>query len=235
MLNMFLNNLLPNNLKEVIEMKKETQKLTKLDPRITEFQDSLRKKYAENNKKAKKGQIDFVGSSLMEFFPIEKMQKDHDLGLNKIIYNRGVRATTTADLLQHTDTLIFDLVPSKIFINIGSNDVGFNVPEKIFLENYDNILKRIKEKLPDSKVFVMAYYPMSGTGTDFDDRSNSDLQKANEKVRQLAEENGYQFINVNEGLADSEGHLRSDLTFDGVHMLPAGFEIVLKNLMPYLT
>ncbi len=179
-------------------MKKETQKLTKLDPRITEFQDSLRKKYAENNKKAKKGQIDFVGSSLMEFFPIEKMQKDHDLGLNKIIYNRGVRATTTADLLQHTDTLIFDLVPSKIFINIGSNDVGFNVPEKIFLENYDNILKRIKEKLPDSKVFVMAYYPMSGTGTDFDDRSNSDLQKANEKVRQLAEENGYQFINVNE-------------------------------------
>ncbi len=81
----------------------------------------------------------------------------------------------------------------------------------------------------------MAYYPMSGTGTDFDDRSNSDLQKANEKVRQLAEENGYQFINVNEGLADSEGHLRSDLTFDGVHMLPAGFEIVLKNLMPYLT
>ncbi len=54
MLSMFLNNLLPNNLKEVIEMKKETQKLTKLDPRITEFQDSLRKKYAENNKKAKK-------------------------------------------------------------------------------------------------------------------------------------------------------------------------------------
>lgn len=54
MLSMFLNNLLPNNLKEVIEMKKETQKLTKLDLRITEFQDSLRKKYAENNKKAKK-------------------------------------------------------------------------------------------------------------------------------------------------------------------------------------
>ncbi len=146
MLSMFLNNLLPNNLKEVIEMKKETQKLTKLDPRITEFQDSLRKKYAENNKKAKKGQIDFVGSSLMEFFPIEKMQKDHDLGLNKIIYNRGVRATTTADLLQHTDTLIFDLVPSKIFINIGSNDVGFNVPEKIFFGKLRQHLKTNKRK-----------------------------------------------------------------------------------------
>ncbi len=54
MLSMFLNNLLPNNLKEVIEMKKETQKLTKLDLRITEFQNSLRNKYDENNKKAKK-------------------------------------------------------------------------------------------------------------------------------------------------------------------------------------
>ncbi|AZZ61433.1 lysophospholipase [Oenococcus sp. UCMA 16435] len=215
-------------------MKEETQKLTKLDPRITEFQDSLREKYAEENKTAKKGQIDFVGSSLMEIFPIDKMQKDYDLGLNKIIYNRGVRATTTADLLQHIDTLIFDLAPSKIFINIGSNDIGFNLLEKTFLKNYDNILKQIKEKLPDTKVFVMAYYPMSGTGADFDDRSNSDLQTANEKVRQLAKRNGCQFINVNEGLTDSEGNLRAELTFDGVHMLPAGFRIVLKNLMRYI-
>ncbi len=37
MLSMFLNNLLPNNLKELIEMKNEKQKLTNLVLRITEF------------------------------------------------------------------------------------------------------------------------------------------------------------------------------------------------------
>jgi len=48
----------------------------------------------------------------MEIFPIEKIQQG--LGLDKLIYNRGVRATTTADLLKHMDLCIFDLAPSKI-------------------------------------------------------------------------------------------------------------------------
>ncbi|MBC2179617.1 hypothetical protein HCJ82_05575 [Listeria booriae] len=92
----------------------------------------------------------------MEIFPIEKFQQEQDLGLDKIIYNRGARATTTADLLEHMDTLIFDLAPSKIFINIGSNDIGFNVPENVFLANYETILKQIKEKLPDTVVYIMS-------------------------------------------------------------------------------
>ncbi len=49
---------------------------------------------------------------------------------HNLCFNRGVR--TTANLLNHMDTLIFHLAPSKIFINIG-----FNIPEDIFLANYD--------------------------------------------------------------------------------------------------
>ncbi|GFH40407.1 hypothetical protein [Pseudolactococcus insecticola] len=77
-------------------MTEQTRELTNLDPRIREFQDQIRAKYAQENLQAEKGQIDFVGSSLMEIFPIEKMQVG--LGLDLKIYNRGVRATTTADL-----------------------------------------------------------------------------------------------------------------------------------------
>ena len=95
----------------------------------------------------------------MEIFPIEEMQRS--LGLDKLIYNRGIRATTTADLLTSMDLCIFDLAPSKIFINIGTNDLGFSVPEATFLANYDEILRQIKEKLPETQVFVMAYYPVN--------------------------------------------------------------------------
>ncbi|WP_149023756.1 hypothetical protein [Listeria riparia] len=113
-------------------MSDKTAQFTNMSPNIIKFQNDIRAKYATANQAAKKGQILFVGSSLMEIFPIEKFQQEQDLGLDKIIYNRGVRATTTADLLEHMDTLIFDLMPSKIFMNIGSNDIGFNVPEKLF-------------------------------------------------------------------------------------------------------
>ncbi|GHV69061.1 lysophospholipase [Spirochaetia bacterium] len=225
-------------------MSSKTAGLTNLHPDIVEFQNSIRAKYAVENQTAKKGQIVFVGSSLMEIFPIEKFQQDRDLGLDKVIYNRGVRATTTADLLDHIDTLIFDLEPSKIFINIGTNDIGFNVPEGVFLENYDNILHQIKEKLPDTVVYVMAYYPIN-TVDNFGEeeaehdqfyeyRSNELLIVANAKVEQLAKKNGYQFINVNANLSDANGNLRKELTFDGAHMLLNGYEIVLKNMKKYL-
>lgn len=58
----------------------------------------------------------------MEHFPIEEMQAV--LSLDRFIYNRGVGGITTKDLLSLMNECIFELEPSKIFINIGSNDIG---------------------------------------------------------------------------------------------------------------
>lgn len=215
-------------------MLEETKKLTKLHPKLSEFQAELREKYAVANKTAKKDQIVFVGSSLMEIFPIEKMQVEQNLGLDKIIYNRGIRATTTADLLAHIDLLILDLAPSKVFINIGSNDIGFNVPEATFLVNYAAILQQIKEKLPNTEVYVMAYYPVNPDVAAIDARNNEVLATASTKVAALAKDAGYEFINVNAGLMDENGYLRAEFTFDGAHMYPAGYEVVLANMQQYL-
>jgi lysophospholipase L1-like esterase len=213
-----------------------------MHPDIKKFQNDIRAKFADENKNAEKGQIVFVGSSLMEIFPIEKMQQG--LGLDKLIYNRGIRATTTADLLAHINLCILDLEPSKVFINIGSNDIGFNVPESTFLANYDEILHLIRESLPDTQVFVMAYYPVNTVvnfgeaetehESLFENRKNEILKAASSKVAQLAKKYDYEFINVNEGLADADGNLRPELTFDGAHILPAGYEIVLGNMKKYL-
>ena len=81
------------------------------------------RKYVKANKSALPDQIVFAGSSLMEMFPIEKMQQT--LELKQKIYNRGVSGTTTQFLLQHIGELVLDLQPAKIFINIGSNDIDF--------------------------------------------------------------------------------------------------------------
>ncbi|MDR3345221.1 MAG: GDSL-type esterase/lipase family protein [Oscillospiraceae bacterium] len=223
-------------------MSEQSTSLTNANPLIEQFKHDLRARFAQENKTVKKGQIVFVGSSLMEIFPIEKMQKS--LGLDKVIYNRGIRATTTAELLTAMDVCIFDLAPSKIFINIGSNDIGFNVPEFTFLANYDEILRRIKENLPKTQVYVMAYYPVNTVMASdesaaeheslFVTRTNKMLESASRKAAQLAQKYHYEFINVNAGLTDDDGNLRKELTFDGAHMYPAGYEIVLENMKKYL-
>ena len=223
-------------------MSEQSTSLTNTNPVIEQVKSTIRASYAQQNQTAKKGQIVFVGSSLMEIFPIEKMQQS--LGLDKLIYNRGIRATTTAELLTSMDLCIFDLAPSKIFINIGTNDLGFGVPEATFLANYDEILRQIKEKLPGTQVFAMVYYPVNPVA-DFGEseaehellfakRTNEILELASSKVAQLAQKYHFEFINVNAGLADADGNLRKELTFDGAHMYPAGYEIVLENMKKYL-
>ena len=76
--------------------------------------------------KVRKGQTLFVGSSLMEIFPIEKWEEAGEVTFSHYIYNRAVRATTTSFLLEHIESQIFNLEPSKIFINIGDGTYNYS-------------------------------------------------------------------------------------------------------------
>lgn len=210
-----------------------------------EYKKDLIKKYKMCNKHIRKGQILFVGSSLMEQFPIEEMQ--YTLELNRVIYNRGVGGITTSELLTMMDVCIFDLEPSKIFINIGSNDISGgldNGKKEIFLENYNEILSQIKLKLPKCEVYVMAYYPVNEKedfGLDlenqkgmFASRNNANIRIVNEEVKELVMKLALNFINVNEGLTDEEGNLIAEFTVEGVHMWPNAYSVILENMKKYL-
>jgi lysophospholipase L1-like esterase len=153
------------------------------------------------------------------------------------VYNRGVRGLTTADLLANLDTLVFDLEPSMIFMQIGANDIGNQLPEEEFLGNYDQIMTAIQERLPNTVVNIMAYYPLNpefqtGRGLIRYTEAN---EAANVKVEKMAKQHGFNFINLNEGLIDEDGNLKEEYTFDGIHPLATGYEIIFRNLTPYLS
>jgi lysophospholipase L1-like esterase len=222
-------------------MSEETKSLT-LNPELAAFQAALLAKYEKANETAKRGQTVFVGSSLMEIFPIEQWQESGEVAFDRYIYNRAVRATTTAFLLEHIDTQVFDLQPSKIFINIGTNDIGFEIPQEELLANEREIFRQIGERLPECETYAMRYYPINTVDfhsdederTLFATRSNAAFQAASDAIEVLAHEAGFHFIDVNAGLADERGQLRKELTFDGAHLNPDGYRIVLTNLTPYL-
>ena len=80
-------------------------------------------RYRILNENIIKGQILFTGSSLMEQFPVNELMMTERI--DRIIYNRGIGGFTTTDMLQNMDVQIFDPEPSKIFINIGTNDISY--------------------------------------------------------------------------------------------------------------
>lgn len=201
------------------------------------------RKYKVLNQYAQKGQTVFVGSSLMEFFPIHELQQA--FGYKGYFYNRGIAGYVTAELLESMEVCIFELAPTKIFINIGTNDIS--APDyrlEGLLANYDEILSQIAKRLPDCQVYVMAYYPVNAKAEFpfvprasmeevFQRRTNEAIREANEAIESFASKHRYDFIDVNEGLLDAEGNLKAEYSTDGIHMLPNGYAVVLNNMQKY--
>lgn len=207
--------------------------------------DEKKTKYRMLNKAAQKAQIVFAGSSLMEWFPIDEMQLT--LRIDCVIYNRGMAGAATIDLLGAMDECIFDLEPSKLFINIGTNDIGASGPDGYRIEkllaNYNEILDQIQKRLPLCAVFVMAYYPVNPKA-DFElhghqkeelfrTRTNENIKATNEAVEVLATKHGMSFIDVNRGLFDEDGNLKKEYSIDGIHLWPNAYAVILENMKIY--
>lgn len=205
---------------------------------------NLWRSYSDLNQVARKGQILFTGSSLMEQFPVNEIAMS--MGVTKVLYNRGIGGTTTDEFLDHIDTVLLDLEPSKIFINIGTNDIAPRSDgepwQEHLLKNYETILGIIKQKLPKAEVYMMAYYPVNDVLPDapewtkfaFRIRTNAAILDTNEKVAALAAKYGYHFINCNAGITDDQGRQKAEFSKEGIHMYPAAYVEVFKALQQYL-
>lgn len=193
------------------------------------------------NQYIKKGQILFTGSSLAENFPITEFCVTEGL---PIVYNRGIGGYTSDEFLAAIDTVLLDPQPSKLFINIGTNDIREWPGEADWLDhlsrNYRKICQIIQSKLPHTSVYMMAYYPcnedvMKAKPNPIPSlRSNHNLERASRMVEQLAGEFGFHYIEVNEGLKDNKGMLKAEMTVDGIHFDASGYKIVFEHLKPYI-
>ncbi|SHO47552.1 GDSL-type esterase/lipase family protein [Anaerocolumna xylanovorans] len=199
------------------------------------------KHYSILNQYVKKGEILFTGSSLMEQFPIYEFMQDYDI--RETIYNRGASGFTSSEMILALDTLIFELEPRKIFINIGTNDlsaVDYTLEE--LTGRYEYILNEIKEHLPKTKIYVMAYYPCN-CEHDFGNeearewikqRSNEKVAEANEALKAMAERYQVKYIDISRNLYDRDKNLKSEYSVEGVHMYANGYRAILDELMEYV-
>lgn len=206
-----------------------------------EQQDKLAR-YRVLNQFVKKGEILFTGSSLMEQFPVNELLMSN--GMTQVIYNRGIGGFTTDDMLQYMEEMVFELEPSRIFINIGTNDIGSpDYKLETLMEKYEKILSLIRERLPKTEINMLAYYPVNETDKVpeeewgkflFITRTNENIRLANEAVKELADKMGCNYIDVSEGLRDERGKLKKEFTIEGIHMYANGYQVVLNNLKKYL-
>ncbi|MBM2841185.1 MAG: hypothetical protein HW412_1713 [Bacteroidetes bacterium] len=139
------------------------------------------------------------------------------LGRNNIA-NRGIVGDLTDGYL-HRLSYVYKLSPRLCFIEGGVNDIYENRPPKEIIRNYRQIVDTLRAHhimpIIQSTLFVGAKWRHAR-------EKNTEIQELNELLAGFAKEQSIQFLDIN-ALVSTDGLLRGELTYDGVHLNARGY------------
>ena len=206
-------------------------------PEMPEGRRRTLERYRVFHKTPPRGGILFAGSSLMEMFPVERFAAERGI----MVYNRGVSGLITDELLALLNVCVLDLRPSKLFINIGTNDLSrADRPIATVMKRYGEILARVREAVPEVVIYVMAYYPVNYDAASDEIRpnlrirTNEKIDRANRELQVLARKYGARYIDVNAPLKDPDGNLRAEYTIEGMHIREEGYRAIYPLVERYI-
>lgn len=197
-------------------------------------QAKIQKNYRELNQiSLKEPAIIFIGDSLVEYYPLNEL-----LQSPKTILNRGIRGYKTDQLLEQLDAHLFGQALDKIFLLIGTNDLGKEVPQDQVLANIEGIIQAVARDYPLAQLQLLSVLPVNEKekyqGT-VHIRTNEKIQALNRAYQDLAGiYMNVRFIDLYDVFLDENGQLREDFTTDGLHLTIAGYAALSKGLQAYL-
>lgn len=205
-----------------------------LEEWLLKEQAKLQQNYRELNQlSVKEPDIIFIGDSIVEYYPLYEL-----LQTDKRLVNRGIRGYKTDLLLDNLDVHLFGQALDKVFILIGTNDIGKEMPQTETLSNLEAVIQEISRDYPLAQIQLLSVLPVNETPAYKSTvyvRSNEKIQALNQAYRQLA--NAYmnvQFIDLYDAFLNGEGQLRPDYTTDGLHLTIAGYAALSKALQETL-
>lgn len=136
---------------------------------------------------------------------------------NLNIKNRGISGDTTERILNRLDEIV-ESKPKQIFLMVGINDFinsGKSVQQTF--EDYKNILLALRDKTPNTEVFIQSTLPVNKKILNFSE-INQKVVKLNIFLQEIAKELSFKYIDLFSHLSDSQNQLDARYTLDGVHL-----------------
>lgn len=139
--------------------------------------------------------------------------------------NRGISGDITFGVLERLQEVI-NRKPSKVFILIGINDISRNIPDSLILSNYKKMIKRIREGSKKTQIYFYTMLPVNASFEKFKNHYGKDehILHLNDEIRKLAAKN-VTIIDLYPHFLDEQKRLRAELTKDGLHLIPAGYQV----------
>lgn len=171
--------------------------------------------------------IVFLGDSLTEWGNWKELLPDFD------IKNYGIAGNKTYEVFNRLDN-ITEENPGKIFLMIGINDLADTRQIEDILKDYKLIIRYLKKRFQDSELYALSVLPIDERILNIDHFNNKKVDLLNKNIENISKNNGLRFINMNPLFTNKNGQLKSDYTFDGVHLSPEGYKLWKELINNYL-
>lgn len=119
----------------------------------------------------------------------------------------------------------------NVFLCFGLNDL--NIDDKT-IECYKEVIDNILTDSPDVQIHIISMtYTLKGQGKGR--LNNDEIRVYNKKLQEMAEENGWGYVDLAPALEDEEGNLIAEYCSDGfLHQNPAAYDVWTKVLRAYV-
>jgi lysophospholipase L1-like esterase len=174
-----------------------------------------------------------LGDSITEGFEVTKYFPGRHVlnrGIGADVIGNEMPADDPRGVLQRLDNSVFDCAPTDLFVLIGINDLNSGRKVPTMEAGYRELLKRIRQKRPDLRIFVESVLPTRGTYAD----RNKPVREFNEILKKLSSEFGCTYLDIHTLLCDPSGELKASFTEDGLHLTPPAYEIWRQEVLKVL-
>lgn len=163
-----------------------------------------------------------LGDSLSLWFPTELLPGQ------RVWMNQGISGEKSNSLLARLHLLNVAEVDT-IFLMIGINDLIWGQSDEQLIANYQEIMDYLDTHHPATDVVVQSILPHGAETATWESKSllldlpNERIQAMNQSLQGIAQDYDAHYLELYPIFVNGEGHLRPDLTTDGLHLNREGY------------
>lgn len=148
-------------------------------------------------------------------------------GSDHRIINRGTSGGFTLELLDNCEPIIAGQ-PAKLFVKIGTNDLGsagLDSPELI-ASNIRRLVERFQLESPRTEIYIQSILPSTNG-----QRTLDKIRATNALIKQMCEEKNVTYVDLFDAMMDIT---TNKISYDGLHLTAKGYKIWCDIIAPYV-
>ena len=160
-----------------------------------------------------------LGDSITEAWKWQPEQVDD------VVHNHGV-GWDVVEGLTNRFAQYASLSPERVLVKIGTNDLSNGHTPQRIAGGVRDLLEELQREFPDARIVLQSVLPREPA-------MRPKIDRLNRLYADVADDLGVEWLDLTGAFSAPDGSLRAELTDDGLHLLPEGYDVWRTELRAF--